>query len=119
MSLPLTPENLRAAYDFLCTTAPFNKWNLPEGDDVTFKVSRSRTTAALLTYWGDRTELTVSSALNGHTDTLLSSVAHEMIHLHERQCGIKSTGENAHGRAFRKWAAQVCDAHGFDPKIFY
>ena len=31
----------------------------------------------------------------------------------------RSGGPNTHNIAFRKFAAQVCKIHGFDPKAFY
>lgn len=119
MTLPLTPTNLRAAYDFLASTAPFKDWNLPDGEDITFKVLRRRDTDAQIDTNKNKVTIAVSAGRNGHTATVLLSLAHEMIHLHETRCKIRWRGVEHHGRAFRKWAAEVCEVHGFDPKLFY
>lgn len=118
MTLPLTADTLRAAYDYLNTTPPFNRWNLPDGEDVNFKVAKDPHNYA----WHDKRKgkrhlLVVSQANVGHTQTLLESVAHEMIHVHEEHAGAGTRGVE-HSRAFGKWAGQVCKIHGFDPKRF-
>lgn len=120
MTLPLTKEVLAAAYDYLCTTPPFVSWNLPDSDDVKFRVTRSRKVFARYVYDGDRT-IEVSSASVGHSATLLEKMSHEMIHLHLEQTGMESKGgdDNTHNMAFRKLAARVCNVHGFDVKAFY
>ena len=56
----------------------------------------------------------VSEAKNGFTVTLLASVAHEMCHLRQERIGDRSH----HGAKFKRMAAQVCRAHGFDLKTF-
>ena len=56
----------------------------------------------------------VSDAHNGHAATLLATLAHEMIHLRQHLTGDREL----HGPRFRRTAARVCAAHGFDPKIF-
>jgi SprT-like family len=56
----------------------------------------------------------VSEAKNGHTETLLATLSHEMLHLRLDLIGDRSN----HGVRFRRMAAQVCRAHGFDLKAF-
>lgn len=116
MTLPLTPETLQAAYDYLKTTPPFNRWNLPDGEDVRFKVMRSRDVRGW--YWteGERHWIGISSHCIGRTDSLMSTMSHEMLHLHERQTCIETKAQ--HSRAFSKLAARVCGIHGFDAKLF-
>ena len=115
MALPLTPEILRAAYDFLATTMPFCRWNMPEGEDVAFKVVRNPKVFADYR-WTGRHTIRVSGTTVGHTETLLRTMAHEMIHLHEQQSGMATSSQ--HTKAFWKLAARVCKYHGFDPKSF-
>lgn len=116
--LTLTPATLAAAYDYLATTAPFNKWNLPDSEDVTFRVVRSRVHLG----WYDRPKpkrrhtIFVSAGCIARTDSLLRLMAHEMIHLHE--ANAKACGRGEHSAAFHAWAAQVCKVHGFDLKLF-
>jgi len=105
---------LAAGYDFLRTTAPFQRWRLPESDELGFHVVRD---AALSADFGVREGvplIRVSEAHNGHTITLLASLSHEMIHLRQHLTGDREH----HGPRFRRMAARVCAVHGFDPKIF-
>lgn len=121
MSLPLTSETLAAAYDYLRTTPPFSRWNLPEAEDVKFIVGRSRDCFAHYQWDGVRHTITVSSNAVAHTSTLINSLAHECIHLHlwATKQESKRSGPRHHNAAFRRYAAQVCKIHGFDPKAFY
>lgn len=113
--LSITPEIIESAYEFLRTTLPFRRWKLPPADDIEFRVVRDPT------IYGSYIEesshiIAISDRLVGHTTTLLATLAHEMIHLYQ---AIRGTGgKNQHGVEFRKFAAQVCKAHGFDPKAF-
>lgn len=115
MTLPLTAAIVRAAYDFLVETPPFDRWNLPDSDDLVFRAARdSGSHGWLTTKRNKKPELVVSRAIVGHTTTLLATVAHEMIHLHQYRTGMPQT----HGEAFERLKAQVCKRHGFDPKSF-
>ena len=116
MTLKLTPGLLRAAYELLCEAPPFNKWNLPNSDDIAFRVSRDRTTQGWYSFDGTH-YIYVSRNLVGYLSTLDSLMAHEMIHVHERHAGACKPGIE-HSAAFKKWAAQVCAIHGWDPKYF-
>lgn len=114
--LPLTIDTLRAAYDYLATTPPFVRWNLPDGEDVTFRVVKSLDTRGWYRRVGQRHTIGISRNCIGRTDSLMEVMAHEMVHLHEEQAGACGSGE--HSRAFNRWAAQVCKWHGWDPKLF-
>lgn len=120
--MPLTPETLASAYDYLRTTPPFNRWNLPESEDVTFKVVRTRTMFGSYENIGRmRHTITASSGKIGQTGTLLRLLAHEMTHMHLELTGLESKrgGPETHNIAFRKFAAIICKVHGFDPKEFF
>lgn len=121
MTLPLTPDVLAAAYDFLAVTEPFCRWNLPDSEDVKFIVARSRKDFARYRWDGKQHTIAVSRASVAYSATLLEKVGHEMIHLHLEETGMESRSNdpNTHNMAFRKRAAQVCKLHGFDPKAFY
>lgn len=123
MTLPLTPEMLEACYDFLRTTPPFCKWNLPHGEDVTFQVGR-RPREAGRYVWDPNTKrhyIIASIHGVGHTCSLTRFMSHEMTHLHLQVTGMESPkrSEEVHNAAFRKFAAQICRWHGFDLKAFY
>lgn len=120
MALPLTPETLAAAYDYLATTPPFNKWSLPDSEDVKFIVAKFRDDFAQYRWDGKQHTISVSTNAIGHTATLMEKMAHEMVHLHLEDSEMESRGTNkTHGIWFRKFAAQACKVHGFDPKAFY
>lgn len=116
MKLVLTVEMLRAAYDLLNITPPFIEWNLPDGEDVIFQVKHYKDTWGTYSKIGKRHEICISTACMSNLQNLIETMAHEMIHLHERQA--KARTANHHSKAFRKWAEQVCSIHGFDPKAF-
>ena len=113
MSILITKATLIAAYDLLRTTAPFVGWKLPDSDAIDFAVIRDRTN------YGDcdGEKIRVSSGRHGHLSTLLATVAHEMIHLHQMCCKLE-TPNTEHNADFRRRAARVCRLHGFDPKVF-
>jgi hypothetical protein len=121
MTLPLTKEMLAGAYEYLKATPPFNKWHLPETEEVGFKVVRTRQKQGWYQWDGQRHTITGSYGRVAHTTTLMVLMAHEMIHLHLEETGMESKrGSNdTHNAAFRILAARVCKFHGFDPKAFY
>jgi hypothetical protein len=113
--LVLTPEILRAAYDYLNAIPPISKWNLPDSEDIRFQVSRDKKT------WGwdtfdpgcNKHCIAVSCRWVGHTHSLLLVMAHEIIHVHQRQLGLSVS----HAKSFHKFALQIANVHGFDPRL--
>jgi hypothetical protein len=120
MTLPITPETMAAAYDYLATTPPFSGWNLPDSEDVLFKLSRRLREYGRYQWNGSRPTITASVKSIAYTSTLMRFMSHEMIHLYLEKTGWESPGgEDTHNAAFRRFAVQVCKYHGFDPKAFY
>lgn len=118
MTISLTPDLLRATYDRLIETSPFNRWNLPSGEDIKFRVVRDFATQGWYSFApGSPHTICVSRNLVGYLSTLDPLMAHEMIHLHERVSGACKSGIE-HSAAFKKWVLQVCAVHGWDPKYF-
>lgn len=106
----LTPAILVAAYEFLRATPPFVGWRLPEADDVEFRVSHFAHLGEC--HANDGTHVIAISARRiSHTDTLMRTMAHEMIHLRHNHVGI----DTVHGAPFVRDAKLVAKAHGFDP----
>ena len=108
----LTAEMLRTGYDFLRSSAPYCRWGMPPGKEVKFLI-----TAAAKVY-GDHLLLTdgahrirISNQFHGHPYTLLKTLAHEMLHVHqaERELPIE------HDAEFMRLWRLVCKHHGFDP----
>lgn len=117
MALKLTPDILCGAYDFLCLTLPFKNWNLPDGEDVKFKVVWTPGLRGWYKYDAGKHSIGVSASCIGHTVSLIEVMAHEMIHLHESHARI-CRADVEHSAAFKKMAKRVCDVHGFDYKLF-
>ncbi len=114
MTLRLTPDMLAGAYEFLRTTEPFRNWKLPPGEEVGFSVVRDPQKFADFGMEGGIPIIRVSESRNGHTATLLSTMSHEMCHLRQ-----ELTGDRGHHNAnFKRMAARICRAHGFDLKTF-
>ena len=114
MTLPITPELLRASYNFLRATPPFKRWDMPPGEDVKFNVTRSVWTRGDHEIRKGTHIIGVSSVNTGCTDALLRVMAHEMVHASLGD----SCGKSVHGAAFHKRARSVCRYHSFDQKMF-
>lgn len=117
MSLPFTPATMAAVYDFLVETPPFNRWSLPDSEEIVFLVTRSRKTTGYYSLHNGRHYIGASRYLIGHTNTLVELVGHEMVHLHQKVACMESKGVE-HNAAFFKLSAQVCKVHGWDWKAF-
>jgi hypothetical protein len=118
MSLRLTPEMLVAAYEFLRVSAPFRAWKLPDADEVEFHVIGARDRRGhYCTGEGALHCIAISAANVGHSETLIRTVAHEMLHLHQRE-RRSETPHTEHNAEFRRLARLVCVHHGFDPRAF-
>jgi hypothetical protein len=113
--MALTPEMLEAAYEFLRTSEPFRRWKLPHADDIAFRITRHADRFGEFEA-GDPPAISVSDRIVGHTQTLLMTLAHEMIHLRHHRLGARNDVE--HGTRFRRDAAHVCRHHGWDAKAF-
>lgn len=117
MTLRLTPDTLKATYDLLATTPPFSRWNLPDSDDILFRVTRHKDRYGHHRVLdGGRHEIVMSAHVIGHTMTLIETMAHEIVHVHQAEACMETKGQ--HNAAFRKLAAIVCRYHGFDAKRF-
>ncbi len=120
MSLRLTPNMLRASYDFVRTTQPFNRWKLPAGELVRFKVAGD----AWKRGWYMRSNnkdhhhiIGISRNCIAHPDSLIMVMAHEMIHLYQGERDTESRN-TIHNAEFKRLAKSVCKYHGYDPLLF-
>ncbi len=124
MALPLNPDRLRLVYDLLSECPPFDKWNLPPGEDVKFRVSRKVKEygqhKCTISDSGRYTHHIEISSVNVTTmETLIRTMAHEMIHVHELANQVCTPHQSTlHTEAFRIFALEVCQAHGFNPDAF-
>jgi len=116
MAITLTPDVLRAAYDYLSACRPFSEWNLPDSDDIVFKVAKCPRHYGWYDIAHGRHMIFISRRCVTSGNCLLSTMAHEMLHLHQNLSGMESNDD--HNQAFIKLAAQICRVHGFDLKSF-
>ena len=114
MTLRLTPAKLAAAYDFLRATEPFRGWNMPPSHAVKFRVVRDPKMFADFGMERGMPVIRISEAKNGHTATLLVTMAHECIHLRQQLVGDREH----HGARFKRMVARVCRIHGWDERSF-
>ncbi len=114
----LTSALLEASYVFLCQTPPFRSWRLPTGDEIEFRANKDR--EALGSHQMHARQghhvVSVSKARVSHITTLISVMAHEMIHLYQAETGSRTKSE--HNAEFRRLAKIVCRHHGWDPLEF-
>jgi hypothetical protein len=111
--MKLTPGVLQHCYAFLAETEPFNKWNLPDAEDIKFILLGDNGDAhGTVEKWKDTYKIGAAPGSHQHTASLIVTMAHEMIHLHMMQSKIRNP--EGHGRIFKAFAAEVCAEHGFD-----
>ena len=117
MTVPITPEILAAAWDYICTTPPLCDWNLPASDDITFRVIKTRKVFGQISMRRKRYVIEVSESRCGRHDVILSTLCHEAAHLHTHSACFMNP-RNVHDAAFWALADQICDVHEFDRKNF-
>jgi hypothetical protein len=115
----LTPEIVEAAYNLLKEAAPFKGWNLPDADDIEFVILRTRKHWADYSFEGKpstgRHIIRLSHKKHSHLDTVLMSVAHEILHMMQQLQNVK---ESQHGDYWQQLADEVCELHGWDRMAF-
>lgn len=119
MALHLTPQLLEAVYELLRVTPPFKRWKLPHADNVEFRVQTLNNACAVYHYpdkLSDEPTHTITVCASRNRLSLLTEdMAHEMVHLYQRlhldRVLKRRTGH--HGPHFKRLAAQVCRAHGW------
>jgi predicted metallopeptidase len=117
MTVPLHPEMLAHAYDYLRSIVPFSGWNLPDSEDVVFRVIKNRRVYGQARLDGPKYVIEISEARVGRHEVLLSTMAHELVHINAHQsCFLNNRSH--HDAAFNKLADQVCKIHDFDRKVF-
>ena len=114
----LTPAILRSVYAMLDECKPFDKWNLPDADEMVFVVGKDQHHFA----WCNdanrkKIVITVHPKFHGRLSTVVETMAHEMVHVHLfRHPTLRRGGE--HNAAFWRYADQICKELGFDRSRF-
>ena len=112
--IPVTPNTVKAAYEFLRHFPPFNRWSLPPSNKITFYVTDF--------IWEDpeydagKHTLRVSAVKLSKYHKLIEVMAHEMIHVREHVCGKWTKKHNS--AFFLKCRRQICKHFDFDPLTF-
>ena len=117
----ITPALMEAAYELLRITPPFRKWKLAEPDDVVFRIIKTELTRGTFYRAGKRGSklptIEISMKCIGSVHSLITTMAHEMTHMHEDTNHV-ARDDVMHSARFKRLAAQVCRHHGFDAKLF-
>ena len=112
----LTPDILKNLYASLYCCYPYTKWKMPLPEEINFVVTADPETMGTYLYdTGEDYEhtITVSSARCGQLYTVLTTLAHECVHMSfHKQKGDKWA---LHGTAFRTRCKMVGHELGFDP----
>jgi len=110
--MKFTSKNLGSIYFMLCELRPFKNWAMPDWADVYFVVSSDPDVMGTYIYDDEKERhvITISRIKNGHLDTVIKTMAHEMIHMKR----WKTSGWDKHDAVFRKYATQVAIELGFD-----
>jgi hypothetical protein len=114
--MKLNPEIVRHAYASLSCAYPFTKWNMPLPEEVLFEIIYDMDALGTYTYDTGHDEyehtITISSARCAFYMTMLSTLAHEMVHCSfHRQKGDKWLH---HGKEFRRRCTLVGKSLGLD-----
>ena len=108
----VTRSTCIAVYELLIQLPPIKSWRLPPSADIIFSVRH------LPDFYGEYEpgphKITISSAKHAHLDTVIRTMAHEMIHLHLFL--RKDPLWDKHSKTFLDAAAKVSHTLGFDPK---
>jgi hypothetical protein len=115
----LSPDMLESAYAFLLTTPPFRRWKLPHADEVEFRVLVDEDVMGhFMQYVATGAPIiSISTTKIDHTINLISTVAHEMVHL-KQAIDKTDTPDVEHNDEFKRLAKLVCKHHGYDYKGF-
>ena len=122
MTLRLTPRNPELAYEYLKNTAPFNKWKLPDADELEFQITDHADRYGHLHSFpvksGKYQIIAISAKNTTTTAQLMETMAHEICHLKQFMDMGFCKGGYTHGPIFKTMARNVCRVHGFNLAAF-
>ena len=113
--MKLNSEVARHAYASLSCLYPFTKWKMPLPEEIEFLIVLDKDTMGTYTYdtGGDYEHtITISSARCGHYYTMLTTLAHEMVHMSFHR--LKGDKWLHHSAEFRRRCKIVAFEMGFD-----
>jgi hypothetical protein len=115
--IQLTSTILKNMYTMLVVCKPFDKWDMPLPEQIKFIVDHDPDTMGTFLYddGADKYEhvITISAARCGFLDTVIRTMAHEMIHA--SRWNTSTAAWQKHDKVFRSRAFAVSQSMGFDP----
>ena len=114
--MKLNPDILRNIYSALVICDPFTLWKFPLPEQIKFIVDLDESTMGTYMYddGGDYEHIiTISAARCSHLDTVVRTMAHEMIHM--SRAGTITDAWTKHDATFRRRAHRIATELGFDP----
>jgi len=109
--MKISPKNLADMYTMLKNCKPFNRWRLPPIEQIKFSVTDDVDSLGSYVYYEGFHEITISRAKNGHLETIIKTLAHEMIHMLRG----KTPKYALHDLFFLTRSRAVAAEFGFDP----
>jgi hypothetical protein len=108
----VTRSTCVVVYELLVQLPPIKTWKLPPSKDLLFVVRNMPDVYGM--FEPEPHKITISSAKHAHLDTIIRTMAHEMIHLHLFL--RKDPLWDKHTKSFLDAAEKVSHTLGFDPK---
>ena len=112
----LTAQRMAHIYDCIREFPPYNRWKLPPSDEVEFRLTArtDRHGDFSTTCYNplDNPRIMLSYVKHSHFDSVVRTLAHEMIHL--AQAIAKTATATEHNEDFQERAKLVCKNFGFD-----
>ena len=112
----ITPKILESIYLTLAKCDPFLKWDLPPSELCRFYIVDDHSVMATYEYDESLSRphiFAISKARCGHYDTVVRSMAHEMIHA--SRWNTSTAAWQKHDKTFKHRALLVSQSLGFDP----
>lgn len=116
MPIKITLPIVEHMYELLRATPPFNRWKLPDHDDISFAINRTHGNRGEFYVKDNVPTIGIHDLHHETLDELMRTVAHEMCHLREWRTGQRQ--DVHHGAYFKRSAKAVCKAHQFDKGAF-
>lgn len=115
MTLQLTPDVLAHCYDMVVAASPtLTGWNLPPSEDIKFKIIKRKDRYGHHEVVGGVHHIAISSLYVSSFATLISTLVHEAIHIHQDQCDLP----RADNKVFSAFADRLCKELELDRGTF-
>ena len=114
MPIALNVEMLAHCYDMIAATPVMARLNLPPSEDIKFHIIKKRDRFAHHQVKNGVHQIAISSRFVGSFMTLVMTMCHEMIHVHQHEAKLPRDD----GKGFQKMADKICKQLEFDRLIF-